>query len=63
MTFPVPAPEQTTARGAPEPAADQPVFVGCESALDFLREAAKASCWSCWSCWWTASRASARRAC
>ncbi|MCC5581058.1 AAA family ATPase [Microtetraspora sp. AC03309] len=34
---------RTTARGAPESAADQPVFVGRESALEFLNEAAKAS--------------------
>lgn len=40
---PVPTPKQTTARGAPEPAADQPLFVGRESALEFLHEAAKAS--------------------
>ncbi|MBP2707801.1 AAA family ATPase [Microbispora sp. RL4-1S] len=39
-------PAQTTAqttRRAPEPAADQPVFVGRESALELLDEAAKAS--------------------
>jgi len=40
---PVPTPKQTTARGAPEPAADPPLFVGRESALEFLHEAAKAS--------------------
>ncbi|WP_214105231.1 BTAD domain-containing putative transcriptional regulator [Acrocarpospora catenulata] len=34
---------QTAARRAPEPAADLPVFVGRESALEFLNEAAKAS--------------------
>ncbi|WP_432934230.1 BTAD domain-containing putative transcriptional regulator [Microbispora sp. CA-135349] len=36
-------PEQTTARAVPEPAADEPVFVGRESALEFLDEAAQAS--------------------
>ncbi|WP_214416897.1 BTAD domain-containing putative transcriptional regulator [Sphaerisporangium fuscum] len=36
-------PAPTTARRAPEPTADQPVFVGRESALQFLDEAAKAS--------------------
>ncbi|GIH42330.1 hypothetical protein Mco01_53300 [Microbispora corallina] len=36
-------PVRTTARRAPESAADQPVFVGRESALEFLNEAAKAS--------------------
>ncbi|ETK33134.1 BTAD domain-containing putative transcriptional regulator [Microbispora sp. ATCC PTA-5024] len=36
-------PVRATARRAPESAADQPVFVGRESALEFLNEAAKAS--------------------
>ncbi|WP_169982426.1 BTAD domain-containing putative transcriptional regulator [Microbispora sp. H10836] len=36
-------PKETTARRAPEPAAEQPVFVGRQSALEFLYEAAKAS--------------------
>ncbi|WP_182880903.1 BTAD domain-containing putative transcriptional regulator [Microbispora sp. H10949] len=37
------ASKQVTARRAPEPAADQTVFVGRESALEFLHAAARAS--------------------
>ncbi|MEN3539201.1 BTAD domain-containing putative transcriptional regulator [Microbispora sp. ZYX-F-249] len=37
------SPKETTVRRAPEPAAQQPVFVGRQSALEFLYEAAEAS--------------------